>query len=152
MDAAKRSAIALCVLVLVEYTLGGLVTFSDASNSGFALASFVTSWPGVLASVHRAFAIVLILLWILFSLAFRGTRAFTFAHMTLGLIVVQAVVGIFVPLTLGSPVNNYVVIAHFSVSALIIAATGFTAIHGWLGAKPSADRAVHTRQEAKRQA
>jgi len=45
----------LSVLVLVEYALGGLVSFDDTSDKGFQLTSHVLTWPAVLPFAHRFF-------------------------------------------------------------------------------------------------
>lgn len=132
MNSERKTAIVLGLLVLVEYTLGALVTFSDPSDAGFSLSSFPTAYPAYLPLVHRLFAIVLLVSWIILPLSLRGSRAFTASHITLGLIVLQSVIGILIPYTQGNPVNNYVVIVHFSVSGLIIAAAGFTVMLAWL--------------------
>ena len=139
----------LSLLVLIEYTLGGLVTFSDASDSAFQLSTFTLAWPGILPTIHRLFAVVLIILWIVLSLFLRGSRAYMFSQLTLGLIVVQAIIGLFIPMTLNSAVNNYVVIVHFAVSALVIVAAAFTAILGWMPAPPVAGNRGRTRQEGQ---
>ena len=72
-----------------------------------------------------------------------------FSQLTLGLIVVQAIIGLFIPMTLNSAVNNYVVIVHFAVSALVIVAAAFTAILGWMPAPPVAGNRARTRQEGQ---
>ena len=131
MDTERKTAIVLGLLVLVEYTLGALVTFSDPSDAGFSLSSFPTTYPAYLPLIHRLFAVVLIVAWIVLPLSLRGSRAFVVSHITLGLIVLQAVTGIFIPYSQGNPVNNYIVIIHFSVSGLIIVAAGFTVMLAW---------------------
>lgn len=137
------------ILVLVEYSLGALVTFSDPSNAGFSLSSFPTAYPAYLPLLHRMFAAVLIVAWLVLSMSLRGTRAFAFSHMTLGLILIQAFIGIFIPLTQGSAVNNYIIIVHFAVSGLIIAAAGFTIILGWLAVPSAGRRREHKRPEGQ---
>ncbi len=132
MNTEKKTGIVLGLLVLVEYTLGALVTFSDPSNAGFSISSFPTTYPAYLPLVHRIFALVLIASWIILPVWLRGTRAFIASHITLGLIVLQSIIGLFIPYTLGSQISNYVVIVHFSVSGLIIAAAGFTVMLAWL--------------------
>ncbi len=149
MNSEQKAVTALSILVLVEYTLGGLVTFSDPSDTGFQLLSFTASWPGILPTVHRLFAVILIVLWIPLSLPLRGSRALILSHMTLGLIVIQAIIGIFIPVTAGSQLNSYIIIIHFSVSALIIAAVGFTAVRAWLGTGPGGTQRVHTPPEGQ---
>lgn len=135
MAPQRSSVIALSLLVLIEYTLGGLVTFSDPSDAGFQLSSFTASWPAILPAIHRLFAVVLIVLWIVLSRPLRGSRAFAISHATLGMIFLQAIVGIFIPLTQSSSFNDYIVIVHFALSGLIIAATGLMAFIGWSSVK-----------------
>lgn len=149
MNRQRYSVLGLSLLVLIEYTLGGLVTFSDTTDSAFQLSSFTLSWPGILPTIHRLFAVVLIILWIVLSLYLRGSRAYTFSQLTLGLIVVQAIIGLFIPVTQNSAANSYVIIVHFAVSGLVIAAAGFTAILGWFSVPPPAGNKVRTRQEAQ---
>ena len=149
MNRQRYSVVGLSLLVLIEYTLGGLVTFSDTTDSSFQLSAFTLAWPGILPAIHRLFAVVLIILWIVLSLFLRGTRAYMFSQLTLGLIAVQAIIGLFIPMTLNSSLNNYVVIVHFAVSGLVIAAAGFTAILGWIAVPPSAGSTVHTRREGQ---
>lgn len=147
MNSQRSSVIGLALLVLIEYTLGGLVTFSDTSDSAFQLSSFTLTWPGILPTVHRLFAVLLIIMWIVLSINLRGSRAYMFSYITLGIIILQAIIGLFIPITLNSSINNYVVIVHFAVSGLVIAATGFTAILGWISNPAVAGNKVRMQQE-----
>ncbi len=142
MVSERKTVIVLGLLVLVEYTLGALVTFSDPLDAGFSLSSFPTTYPAYLPLVHRLFSIVLIAAWIVLPMSLKGSRAFVLSHITLGLIVLQAIIGIFIPYTQGNPVNNYIVIVHFSVSGLIIAAAGFTVMLAWLADRPDGRHTV----------
>ncbi|MEM3852012.1 MAG: hypothetical protein QXP70_03330 [Methanomassiliicoccales archaeon] len=142
MNKRQALVLSLALAVIVEYILGGFVTFDDKSNSGFALNSLKLTWPAVLPLVHRAFALFLILFWIAGAIMLRRSRASGFAHATAGLVVIQAIIGAFIPMTLSSPMlNNYVVIAHFAVGGLLTIGAGFTLYLGWL---PSSDQQEST--------
>jgi heme A synthase len=122
----------LSLLVLIEYVLGGLVSFDDASDRGFQLTSHALNWPGVLPFAHRFFAVVLVAAWLIGSRSLRGSKSFRASHATLGLMVVQCIIGTLIPYTLQHPtVNAYIIIAHFGVSGLVIIETGFTWFYGW---------------------
>jgi heme A synthase len=137
MDSRRILLISLALSILIEYVLGGFVTFDDPSNAGFALNSFSLAWPAVLPFIHRAFAIFLFLLWLVGSFYLRGTRAFRASHITLGLILIQIVIGALIPITLSSSLNSYIIVAHFSVAGLVVIAGGFTLYLGWISTPAS---------------
>ncbi len=148
MDSKRPVVLILSLLVLIEYVLGGFVTFDDPTNAGFSLASFSLSYPAVLPLIHRLFAVLLILSWIIGSFYLKGTDAFRMSHMTIGLMFIQALIGALIPATLSDGVlNAYVIIAHFSVSGLVIIGTGFTLYFGWFLKGYPAPSTAHKRQE-----
>ncbi|MBX8630922.1 MAG: hypothetical protein KIY12_00150 [Thermoplasmata archaeon] len=141
MDRLRRTVTGLSLLVLIEYVLGGFVTFDDPTNAGFSLQSLSISYPAVLPLIHRVFAVVLILSWILGSFYLKGTRAFRMSHITIGLMFIQAIIGAMIPATLSDPsVNPYIIIAHFSFSGFILIGAGFTAYFGWAAGSAAAGR------------
>jgi len=133
MDVRRRTVLIMSLIVLAEYIIGGFVTFDDPSNAGFSLTSYSLTWPAVLPFIHRATALFMIAVWLIGSLYLKGTRAFRYSHITIGLMLIQSVIGAMIPTTLNSPtINDYVIIAHFSMSALIIIAAGFTFFQAWI--------------------
>jgi heme A synthase len=150
MNSKRQVVLFLSLLVLAEYVLGGFVTFDDPTNAGFSLTSFSTSYPAVLPLIHRLFAVLLILAWIIGSFYLRGTAAFRPSHLTIALMFVQAIIGALIPATLSDGVlNAYVIIAHFSVSGLVIIGTGFTLYLGWFLKGPPLSSKVHKPQETR---
>ncbi|MBX8634559.1 MAG: hypothetical protein KHF84_08675 [Thermoplasmata archaeon] len=150
MDSKRQVVLILSLLVLIEYVLGGFVTFDDPTNAGFSLTSLSLSYPAVLPLIHRLFAVLLILSWIVGSFYLKGTAAFRMSHMTIGLMFIQAFIGALIPATLSDGVlNAYVIIAHFSVSGLVIIGTGFTLYLGWFLKGHHAPSTAHRLQETR---
>ncbi|MBX8638311.1 MAG: hypothetical protein KIY11_08170 [Thermoplasmata archaeon] len=150
MNQVRKTVSVLSLLVLVEYVLGGFVTFDDPSDAGFQLNSFILTGQGVLPLIHRIFAAVMIVAWVIGLRYLKGTAAYRMVHATLALMVVQSVIGALIPATLAQPLlNAFVIIAHFSFSGLVLATTGFTFYFGWVH-KPvhSADGIAQTLPES----
>lgn len=132
MTSRRWLVLSLAVSIIVEYVLGGFVTFDDPSNAGFQLSSFSFSWPAVLPLVHRLFALFLLIFWIVGTIYLRNTAAHRVSHITAGLIVLQIIVGALIPATLSShALNAYIIVAHFSIGGLIVIGAGLTAYLGW---------------------
>ncbi len=148
MNRVRKAVSILSFLVLVEYVLGGFVTFDDPTDAGFGLGSFVTSGPGALPLIHRAFAVVMIVAWIIGLHYLRGTGAYRMARVAVALMVIQSVIGALIPATLQQPsLNPFVIIAHFAFSGLIFIAAGFTFYFGWTwSGEPQADDTGRTPQ------
>ncbi len=150
MNQVRKVVSILSLFVLVEYVLGGFVTFDDPTDAGFQLSSFVTSGPGALPLIHRVFAGVMIIAWIISSGYLKGTGAFRISHVTIGLMVIQSVIGALIPATLSQPsLNPFVIIVHFSFSGLILITAGFTFYFGWIWRKEnSGNGKVHKLPES----
>ncbi|MEM0272545.1 MAG: hypothetical protein QW514_08400 [Thermoprotei archaeon] len=121
----------LVALLVVVYVSGGLVTFDDPSDLGFAPTSLVLTYPGVLPFIHRVLGLVLVLGWIALTVSLRGELAYKRSALTAALILLELVLGLLISVNTARPVlSDYLVLAHFSVSGLIIIAGGLTLIKG----------------------
>jgi hypothetical protein len=150
MNQVRKVVSILSLFVLVEYVLGGFVTFDDPADTGFQLSSFIISGPGALPLIHRAFAAVMIIAWIIGSGYLKGTGAFRISYVTIGLMLIQSVIGALIPATISQPsLNPFIIIVHFGFSGLVIITTGFTFYFGWIWREGhSVDGKAHTLQES----
>ncbi|MEM0322079.1 MAG: hypothetical protein QW613_06785 [Thermoprotei archaeon] len=121
----------LVALLVVVYVSGGLVTFDDPSDLGFAPTSLVLTYPGVLPFIHRVLGLVLVLGWIALTVSLRGELAYKRSALTAALILLELVLGLLISVNTARPVlSDYLVLANFSISGLIIIAGGLTLIKG----------------------
>ncbi len=149
MNPVRKTVSVLSLLVLVEYVLGGFVTFDDPTDAGFQLSSFVTTGQGALPLIHRIFAVIMIAAWIVGLRYLRETGAYRMAHVTIGMMVIQSVIGALIPATLSQPLlNALVIIAHFSFSGLVLITAGFMFYFGWIGYPRQSAGKAHMRPES----
>ncbi|MEM3671416.1 MAG: hypothetical protein QW767_06710 [Thermoprotei archaeon] len=126
MEKKGLYGVALALLTLWEYVLGGLVAFDDPSNLGFSVFDVSTKWPLVLPFVHRVFALVLLAASGLALYGLRGDKAGRYAAYMFGLVVSEALVGL---LMVSKPTDAFdpaLIVVHFSLSGLVVAASAFT--------------------------
>ena len=131
MNSPRKVALTLPILIVAEYVLGGLVAFDDSSGEGFAFTSFSFHWPAVLPLLHRAFALVLVASVWYMSYLLRGLAAHRYSLLTLGLIILEMVVGAFIAFEDGSRLIPIIIVVHFSISGLLIIAAAFTSYSAW---------------------
>lgn len=118
-------------LLLALYVSGGLVTFDDPSDTGFPLTVFSLQYPAVLPVVHRLLALIVVAVWVGLTMGLRGRPAYPHSLATLLLMVAQSAIGAFIAQDARSGVLGYLVLAHFSVSGLVIIAGGLTLVRAW---------------------
>jgi heme A synthase len=142
MNRLRATALLLAILVLTEYVFGGLVSFDDPAELGLSLASHSLQWPEVLPFLHRLVATVLLIAWLFGLMIFYNTPVRKLALASVGLLVAQVAVGMAIPALRGRELVNYVIIAHFSLSGLIIVTTGLVFYLAWLAPPVPAGKAA----------
>lgn len=132
VSAQARVALAVALLISL-YVSGGLVTFDDPSDAGFGIGVFALSYPALLPLIHRLLAVAAAAGWFGAALGSRKTSVYRYSLVTLVLIVVQCAIGVLVAQGVWPGLNDYFVLAHFSVSGLIIVVGGVALIRSLEG-------------------
>ncbi len=65
MESYKLTAILVTVVTWIEFVLASLVVFLDPGYNDFPYSTIVFTWPGVLEEIHRLWAVVLIVVFVI---------------------------------------------------------------------------------------
>ncbi|MEM3852011.1 MAG: COX15/CtaA family protein [Methanomassiliicoccales archaeon] len=64
MEGYKKTALLSVAFVWIEFVIAAAVVFLDPGNNDFPYTKIVLTWPGVLEEIHRLWAALIILVFI----------------------------------------------------------------------------------------
>jgi heme A synthase len=123
MEAYKKSALAALVAVWIEFVIAASVVFIDPNDNDFPYTKIVLSWPGVLEEIHRLWAVVIIIIFIVNILLIlrakqRPAYLLTLAAVSFVLLILQAIYGAITILSYDYP--PYVVVHEGNAGVLMM--------------------------------
>ncbi len=148
MESYKVTGIAVMAVTWVELLIASLVVFLDPSNNDFPYNIVVFTWPGVLEQIHRFWALVLVVVFLL-NLLFVFRKGDDARHLRLlsvvstVLLLVQSILGGVTIYSADHPLN---VVLHEGNAGVLMLVTALLAAYALFGSRPGQSRAMHVPQ------
>ncbi len=64
MESYKLTALSVMIVTWIEFVIAAMVVFLDPHYNDFPYSTIVFTWPGILEEIHRIWAVVLIVVFI----------------------------------------------------------------------------------------
>lgn len=133
MEGYQKTAVASVVAVWIEFVIAASVVFLDPNNNDFPYTKIVLAYPGVLEEIHRLWAVVIIIVFIvnlLFVLRLerkeRPPYLLSFSIAAFVLLILQALYGAITIINYDYP--PYVVLHEGNAGVLLMVTTIMAAI------------------------
>lgn len=134
MESYKITSVAVMVVTWIELLIASLVVFLDPAYNDFPYTTIVFSWPGVLEEVHRIWALVLVVVFILNLVAVlaagnRGRHLILLSVVAIILLIIQSILGGVTIISMNHPLN---VILHEGNAGILMLAASLLAAYALL--------------------